>query len=290
MTFLHSTRALAADRKQCAVCFEEFFDIPERHEPVLPVRMACGHIFCKSCIETHRSFEIKCPFPWCKLQLPLQPEDCELCAYWVRNQADSLVLTVRANEMTESIREALEELAEEHDIFELSKSTKRSFLSHIRRTLTRFEWQYHQACDLAELLDPFLTTIDPDEARKFLDDRLSEPAPDVSLFPPREHDPDDYPAGKEPWIAAFLRQWASEYVQQNGEVQEGWGVWGRKLQRDGDWSWEWPYKHILGHRYEDDGTVSYLVKWVGKRFEDSWVKREQMSDGASNDYDKRNGV
>jgi hypothetical protein len=92
MSMLRSTRLLAED--QCPICREDFFHTPTGHEQVIPVKMGCGHIFCRSCIETHRSSEIKCPMPWCQENICLQPDWCELCAYWVRQRADSLILTV----------------------------------------------------------------------------------------------------------------------------------------------------------------------------------------------------
>jgi hypothetical protein len=142
--------------------------------------------------------------------------------------------------MTASIDDALRQLALEHKFFQLSKDTKRKLIAHVHRTLTRFEWQYHSGSDLAELLDPFLCDVNPENVQKVFGRKLGIPAPDASLFPSRENDPHDYPPGKEPWIAAFFRQWATDYEHDNGEAKDGWGVWSRKVAQDPIWSWEWP--------------------------------------------------
>lgn len=71
-------------------------------------------------------------------------------------------------------------------------------------------------------------------------------------------------------------------------MKEGWGAWARK--RDADWSWEWPYKRIVKHKIED-GKVLYLVKWLGKRFADSWITKEELGDDeVARAYDKTYGL
>tara|TARA_R110002003_G_scaffold288_16_gene18482 strand:+ start:8136 stop:8666 length:531 start_codon:yes stop_codon:yes gene_type:complete len=174
-------------------------------------------MFCRECIETHLSSSITCPLPWCEAQLPLHPEACKLCAAWQRDHASvgSLVVTVRAAEMFGSIKDALKRLAHEDDFYELADAIMKRILVHVRTTLKRYEWQFHSGIDLAELLDPFLLAIDVEAARKHYGPSLSAPAPNSAHFPPREHDPDDYAPGKEPWIAAFFRQWALDYVKEN---------------------------------------------------------------------------
>lgn len=58
-----------------------------------------------------------------------------------------------------------------------------------------------------------------------------------------------------------------EYEQDHGEEKHAWGVWSQKSPREEEeWTWSWPFKRFLGHRTEADGSVAYLVKWVGKRW------------------------
>ncbi|KAF2823538.1 hypothetical protein CC86DRAFT_69276 [Ophiobolus disseminans] len=289
MFAVRSSRQLAAEKKQCPICLEDYFSIPADHERIIPVKMACLHTFCRDCIETHLSSSITCPLPWCEAHLPLQPDDCELCASWQRDHSavGSLVVTVRAAEMLSSIKDALKRLAFEDDVFDLPKQAKDRIFAHVRTTLKRCEWQFHSGVDLAELLDPFLLAVDVEAARKYYGSRLSAPAPNNSSFSPRDHDPDDYPPGEEPWIAAFFRQWALEYEEQNGEVKEGWGIWAKKEEQD---SWEWPYKRITAHKTNADGQVEYLVKWVGKRYFPSWVQEGQLDDAARRVYDNEHDV
>lgn len=289
MKAVRSSRQLAAEKKQCPICLEDFFEAPTGRDCVAPVQMGCQHIFCRECIEAHLSSQIKCPLPWCEARLPLQPDDCYLCAYWERNKADSLVVTVRAKEMTTSIKDALTQLTAEDELFNLSKKEKSRLMMHVRETLTRYERQFHSGIGLAELLDPFLLAVDQTRARAYYGAKLQAPAPNPSMFPRREHDPDDYPRGQEPWVAAFFRQWALEYEQENGEVKEGWGV-AAKSEDGSDWSWEWPYKRILAHKTEVNGKIRYLVKWVGNRWPDSWVSREELGDAARRVYDEAHGI
>ena len=286
---VRSSRHVAADRKQCSICLEDYFDTPDGRERVLPVKLGCQHVFCRECIETHLSSNIRCPVPWCEAQLPLQPHHCELCAYWERSHADSLVLTVRAQEMASSIKDGLDQLAAESHFFKIPKKAKERLMAHVRGTLARYEWQFHSGIDLAELLDPFLLAIDRTKARAHYGAKLSASAPDPTVFPTRGHDPDDYPTGQEPWIAAFFRQWALDYEKENGEVKQGWGVWTKPSESDGT-DWEWPYKRILAHKTETNSEVRYLVKWVGQRFPASWIRKEQLTGDAHMAYDKAHGV
>ncbi len=193
------------------------------------------------------------------------------------------MVTVRADEMMGSIKDALQQLEQEDDFYELPKRVKDRLFAHFRSTLKRYEWQFHSGVDLAELLDPFLLAVDKQAVLRYYGPELRASAPNRSHFPPRDHDPDDYEAGQEPWIAAFLRQWALEYEQANGEVKEGWGV-ANKFRGDDDWSWEWPYKRIIGQRTSQDGSMEFLVKWVGQRYNASWLKKEDLVD------DKADGV
>jgi len=205
-----------------------------------------------------------------------------------------VVVTVRVAEMLGSIKEALGRLAMEDDFFKLPRQVKDQLLAHVRTTLKRCEWQHHSGVDLAELLEPFLLAIDIEATRKQYGPRLSAPAPNENTFGPRVHDPDDYPAGKEPWIAGFFRQWAQDYEEQNGEVKEGWGVWVKKKQEEEDDddqdSWVWPYKRITAHRTSSMGQVEYLVKWVGQRHFPSWVQSEQLDDLGRRKYDEAHGL
>jgi hypothetical protein len=290
MTIMRSSRQLAVEKKQCPICLEDYFSASDENGKVTPVKMGCSHSFCRECIETHLSSNIKCPLPWCEAHLPLQPEACELCAAWQRDHAEagSLVVTVRAKEMFGNIKDALHRLALDDDFFKLPRLARDRLYAHIRETLKRYGWQYHSDIDLAELLDPFLLAIDIEAAREHYGPKISAPAPDAVRFPPREHDSDDYAHGEEPWIAAFFRQWAVDYVQENGEAKQGWGVWEKKTEQD---SWEWPYKRIITHKTGVvDEQVEYLVKWVGQRYYPSWVEKGELDSAARKIYDKAHGV
>jgi hypothetical protein len=290
MVIIRATRQLAAEKVQCPICMEEYLSTPNGREKVMPVKIGCSHVFCRECIETHLSSTIKCPLPWCDAQIPLRPDLCELCAAWAREHtaAGSLVVTVRAREMLGSIKEDLRRLAREEDAYALPKKAERRLLAHVRTTLKRYEWQFHSGIDLAELLDPFLLAVNVTDARDHYGPELSAPKLEHTYFPPRENDPDDYPPGEEPWIAAFFRQWALNYEEDNGEMKEGWGVWSMKA--DDDANWEWPYKRIQAHKTSNDGNIEYLVKWVGQRHLASWVKKEQLVAEARDMYDKAHGV
>lgn len=288
VTTVRSTRQLAAEKTQCPICFEDFLSTPAGREKVNPVKLDCDHIFCKECLETHFSSSLTCPLR-CQNNLPLQPHDCTLCATWQRDHAaaNSLTVTLRADEMLPSIKNALEELALDDDFFRLTKKAKALLFRHIRNTLKRYEWQFHTGTDLAELLDPFLRQIDIDAARAHYGPKLSAPASDASRFPPREHDADDYPPGQEPWIAAFFRQWALGYEQDNGEIRAGWSVWERTQDQD---SWDWPLKRIVAHTTNADGQVEYLLKWVGQRYNDTWEKKESVDLATRETYGKAHGL
>ncbi|KAI4703103.1 hypothetical protein J4E81_001980 [Alternaria sp. BMP 2799] len=290
MTIVRATRQLSAEKAQCSICLEDYLSTPDGREKVIPVKIGCSHIFCRECIETHLSSSTKCPLPWCDAHLPLRPDACELCAAWARENAaaGSLVVTVRAREMLGSIKDALRQLAQDDDAYTLPKQAENRLLAHVRTTLKRYEWQFHTGIDLAELLDPFLLAINIADARKHYGSELSAPKLEHTQFPPREHDPDDYPPDEEPWIAAFFRQWALDYEKENGEIKEGWGVWSMKA--DDEASWEWPYKRIQAHKTGSDGHIEYLVKWVGQRHLASWVKREQLVAEARDIYDNAHGV
>ncbi|RYE60327.1 MAG: hypothetical protein EOO82_03335, partial [Oxalobacteraceae bacterium] len=226
MTIVRSSRQPAPEKKQCPICLEQYCSTPEDRQKVTAVKMGCLHMFCRECIETHLSSSIACPLPWCKADLPLRPDACKLCAAWQRDHAvaGSLVVTVRAVEMLGSIKDALKRLAQEDDFHKLPDAIMKRILAHVRATLKRYEWQFHTGIDLAELLDPFLPAIDVEATREYYGPKLSAPTPRPAHFPSREHDPDDYPPGQEPWIAAFFRQWALEYEKENGELKEGWDV------------------------------------------------------------------
>lgn len=190
--------------------------------------------------------------------------------------------------MTNSIKHALAQLSLENDFYALPKNTLSILVNHIRETLRRYEWQFHSAIDLAELLDPFLLAVDLSAAQGLYGPRLFAPAPLPTPFPPREHDPDDYPRNEEPWIAGFFRQWALEYERENGEARDGWGDWTRKKGEQDD-TWEWPYKRILTHKNSDNG-VEYLVKWVGKRYFPSWVMGKDLDSVTREQYGEANGL
>ncbi|KAF1945091.1 hypothetical protein EJ02DRAFT_509786 [Clathrospora elynae] len=206
MTIVRSTRQFAADKESCPICLEDYFSTPDDRDKVAPVNMACLHVFCRECIETHLSSSMRCPLPWCDAQLPLQPHKCELCAAWEKDHAaaGSLVVTVRANEMFGTIKDALARLSQGDDFYVLSKTAKDRLLAHVHTTLKRYEWHFHSGIDLAELLDPFLLAINAEDTLEHYGPELSAPVPAkyVSHFPPREHDPNDYGPGEEPWIAA----------------------------------------------------------------------------------------
>lgn len=289
MTIVRPSRRLAAEKKACPICLENFFTPTAERGKVTPVKMPCTHTFCRDCIERHLSSSIACPLPWCTANLSVQPATCTLCAAWQRDHAatGSLVVTVRAKEMLGGIKDALAQLAHEDPFYALPKTAKSRLLAHVRTTLKRYEWQFHCGIDLAELLDPFLLAVNADAARDYYGTRLSSPAPDPTHFPPRNHDLDDYPAGQEPWIAAFFRQWALDYEGENGEVKHGWGVWEKKAEQDG---WEWPYKRIMAHKTGAEGHLEYLVKWVGQRYFASWVQAAQLDDEARRMYDETHGV
>jgi hypothetical protein len=228
--------------------------------------------------------------PWCQENICLQPDWCELCAYWVRQRTDSLILTVRAEEMAASIDDALQQLAQENEFFQLSKETKRKLLAYVRRTLQRFEWRYYAGVDIAELLDPFLHIVDPEYARAYFGLKLCAPVRNPCFFPLRTNDPDDYSPGQEPWLSAFFRDWALEYEKENGEVKEGWGDWDKMKKGDQAQDYEWPYKRILGHKMETNRAVSYLLRWVGKRIHDSWVTESELGDEAFREYAKIHNI
>jgi hypothetical protein len=252
MTAVRSTRQLAAEKEHCPICLEDYFSTPSGRDMIAPVKMACSHVFCRECIETHLSSNPTCPLPWCAAALPMLPDACELCAAWGREHAasGSLVVTVRAREMLGSIKDSLRRLAQEDDSFALPAQAQKRLFAHVRSALKRYEWQYHAGTDLAELLDPFLLAIDLEDTRTFYGPKLSSTTPSPYQFPLREHDADDYETGAEPWVAAFFRQWALDYVKDNGEAKEGWGVWAKKA--DENAGWEWPYKRILAHRTWED--------------------------------------
>ncbi|KAF2476348.1 uncharacterized protein BDR25DRAFT_339389 [Lindgomyces ingoldianus] len=259
---LRTSRQPVNAGQRCPICLEDYFDTPLGGSQVISVKL-----------------------------FPFHPDSCDLCAYWERAHIDEpLLLTVRAREMTRSIHDALIELAEDDDFFKLSKSAKSKLLNHVQQTLTKFEWQYHPAVDLAEFLDPFLLAVDTASAYAFYGLELKTPAPDAARFPPREYDLGDCSSGQEPWIAGFFRQWALEYEQENGEAREGWGEWAKKRERGSEWSWDWPYKRIVGHKVEN-GKVLYRIKWVGKRFGESYVGRAELGNAKVwRVYDRVNGV
>lgn len=205
MTIIRSTRTLSVEKRQCPICFEQYFDRLSNGDEVVPIRMACQHTFCRSCIEIHWTKEIKCPLPWCQKPFSVQPDSCEPCASWVRSHCTSLVVLVRANEMSQTIDTALNELADENDHFRLAETYRRKLLSHVRTALSQFEWQYHSGAALAELLDPFLLAVNPAAKVKQMGTRLRAPAPNPSMFPPRP-DPNDYPNGDEPWVRSEQTQ------------------------------------------------------------------------------------
>jgi hypothetical protein len=289
MTIVRSSRQLTAEKERCPICLGDYFSNPDEHTKVTPVKMGCAHVFCRNCVETHLSSSITCPLPWCQAHLPIQPDNCELCAAWQRDHAaaESLVVTVRPREMIGSIEDALARMALEDDFFKLTRTAKKRLLAHVRDTLKLCEWQFHTGVDLAELLDPFLLAVDRKAVRKHYGPHLSSPAPNAAHFPPRDHDPDDYLSGEEPWVAAFFRQWAMEYESENGEAREGWGDWAKRTEQDG---WEWPYKCITAHKTNTGGQVEYLIKWVGQRYFPSWVQKDQLDSITRETYDKEHGV
>jgi hypothetical protein len=223
MTIVRASRQLAAEKERCPICLEDYFSTPDEDTKIMPIKMGCTHIFCRECVETHLSSSITCPLPWCEAHLPLQPYTCELCAAWQQDHTavGSLLVTVRFKEMLGSIKDTLKQLAHEDGFFELPKTAKNRLLAHVRDTLKVCEWQFHSGVDLAELLDPFLLAVDIKAVRMHYSPQLNDPAPSASHFPPRDHDPEDYPPNEEPWIAAFFRQWAMDYERENGEVREG---------------------------------------------------------------------
>jgi hypothetical protein len=189
--------------------------------------------------------------------------------------------------MTKSIENALDDLGQDQKHYRLAKAHKRKLLTHVRRTLTRYQWQYHSGADLAEVLDPFLLAVNPAATAAFMGKKLRAPAPDPSIFPPR-HDPDDYPQGDEPWIAGFFRQWALDYENENGEEKYGWGVWTHRSKEED--SWDWPFKRIIAHRIDSNGEVFYLAKWTGTRWPDQWVPKSNFVEDATRVYDQTHGL
>ncbi|KAF2032172.1 hypothetical protein EK21DRAFT_61462 [Setomelanomma holmii] len=287
VTAIRSSRQLKEGKQQCPICLEDYFSTPHGRTTVTPVKAGCSHSFCRECLETYLSSNISCPLPWCKACLPLQPESCELCGAWQRDHSESLlVVTVRAEEMLGSIKDALRRLAHEDHFYKLPASAFKLILAHVRTTLKRYEWQFHAGIDLAELLDPFLLAIDAEAAHEYYGFELSAPTPFSSDFPPREHDADDYTPGEEPWIVAFFRQWALDYAEVNGEVREGWGDWSKNPEQE---SWDWPYKRIIAHKTGVDGQMEYLVKWVGQRYFPSWIQADQLDVAGRSIYDKAHG-
>jgi hypothetical protein len=185
MAIVRSSRQLTAERERCPICLEDYFSTLDKHTKVTPVKMECTHIFCRNCVETHLSSSITCPLPWCQAHLPIQPNNCELCAAWQRDHtaAEPLVVTVRPREMVGSIKDALARMALEDDFFQLTRTAKNRLLAHVRDTLKLCEWQFHTGVDLAELLDPFLLAVDRKAVRKHYGPDLSSPAPNAAHFP-----------------------------------------------------------------------------------------------------------
>jgi hypothetical protein len=283
-TWLPINQEINDESNICNICKEIYFSMEGGYEP--PIQLPCSHVFGKNCFEKLREDNLSCPFRC--VNLPLNLRDCSKCSEFetTRLKDNPLVIMIRPKEILGELKTALKELAEEDVLFKLSIKDMRALSRFWRSILAKSAYQYHDTTDLAETLDPFVVEAERSWAKKRYGKQCYKPVSKKRLnpekfFPSRIDNIEDYPAKKEPWISAFLRQWASDYVMANGTVEQAfsWGVRPRHAAepKDGIWPMYWRVKRIIQHR-NIDGRVEYRVQWVGKRWAPEWIGSQSLEE------------
>ncbi|KAF2654120.1 hypothetical protein K491DRAFT_717408 [Lophiostoma macrostomum CBS 122681] len=262
----------------CRICLERFLDI--EHAGETPICMLpFGHVFCGVCIESHRDQSLSCPIYRCS-QLP-QPETCSKCKAFVvaHPGQEHVVITIKPYEILGELKQEMKTLADDHPLFKLPSGDLKALNRFWADILKKCKNQHHDADDLAEMLDPFIVEAERVEAKKRYGEQCFEPLPatQAKYFQDRDPESQDYSSGQEPWLAAFLRQWAEAYVLECGTTEPAfkWGVLAPGQNDDNIMSMYWRVKRILGHR--KDGEVwKYYVEWVGKRWPPEVMRAEDL--------------
>ncbi|KAF2267348.1 hypothetical protein CC78DRAFT_566289 [Lojkania enalia] len=258
--------------RACPVCLTEFFRKHEDGGYETPVKLLCGHIIGKKCLSEWRRQSLTCPN--CRDQRGFRPDECEQCEELVLEAAERKyqVIDIRPRDVLEDILVRLRSLADGEEYFALPESAMWTLRDYWSKTLRARRFQYLTAIELAETLDPFLIEAERTNAQDTLGREASKLTPE-GYFSPRNINWGDYPAGEEPWIAAFLRDWAAEYVGANGQERLGhvWGEYTTAISpENGYWNQLYRPKRIIGHHLHGN-TLRYLVKWVGDRWGSEWV-------------------
>jgi hypothetical protein len=116
--------------------------------------------------------------------------------------------------------------------------------------------------------------------------------PSLVTIPPNDRNLALYRNGEEPWITKTLRTWFRERITEEGKEYsvdfEGYVT--RRQTREGITDFEYPIKRILNHREAADGSIEYLVQWLGYTMPkfDSWVGSAGMDARVHKEYDVAN--
>lgn len=194
------------------------------------------------------------------------------------NDEVHVVATIKPRDILKSLNYELGLLANDHSLFKFPCRRLRELNRFWADILKKCFNQFHDVDDLAEMLDPFIVEAEREGAKRRFGKQCFRPVP-VKLrsqyFEARDPRTQDYPVGKEPWISAFLRTWAAEYIEDFGTEEQPfkWGVLAPG-QTDADVYCEsWRVKRIIGHRQVGD-QWKYRVEWAGKR----WPSEEIMAE------------
>jgi hypothetical protein len=281
------------DDKNCEICKEPLTYEEQQGERI--VRLPCRHVYCESGITKWRERSLYCPY--CRDEQPLQIDNCDSCkAFLIAHPGDvHVVVTIKPKDILKCLKYELNMLANEHRLFKLPWGRLKALNKFLADILKKCKNQFHDADDLAEMLDPFIVEAERNGAKRIFGRQCFRPLPakQVEHFEPRDPESQDYPEGREPWLAAFLRRWAAAYVFEFGTDEQAfkWGVLAPG-QTDGDILDEyWRAKRIIGHR-KVGNKWKYRVEWVGKRWPTEEVMAEDLVEQYAlvNAYNKAHGL
>jgi hypothetical protein len=211
-----------------------------------------------------------------------------------QQDATKVAIMVEPSWMLKDLTSYFADLEESGRHCRLTGPIRRKLLAFFENNLMMFEGYVFEAEGLAEVLDPLLNVFDRVKVHaSTFGKRFIQPAPpSLVTIPPNDRNLALYRNGEEPWITKTLRTWFCERITEEGKEYsvdfEGYVT--RRQTREGITDFEYPIKRILNHREAADGSIEYLVQWLGYTMPkfDSWVGSAGMDARVHKEYDVAN--
>lgn len=181
---------------------------------------------------------------------------------------------MHADEMFDLLREKLDGLDDEDGKhFHLAKRVKADLVQFFRKTLHKFNGQFHPPAAFARMLDPLHAAESRKAAEKMWGKSVFKEIPHEgpkarfswsASVKPLVDETDELEEVEEtedlPWRTQFLREFTTEMMEEysrenHNRHQWGFGTNGQE-DADGRWTEEWAIEDVVSDTINRDGTVT----------------------------------